>query len=45
MKISNNWCTTCLQRDVTDGVQSVHMEVNHPDEINTLLTVPSFMQG
>ena len=25
-----------LQRDATDGVQSVHMEVNHPDEINTL---------
>ncbi|MFS1663699.1 M1 family metallopeptidase [Streptococcus sp. zg-JUN1979] len=25
-----------LQRDATDGVQSVHVEVNHPDEINTL---------
>ena len=25
-----------LQRDATDGVQSVHMEVSHPDEINTL---------
>lgn len=25
-----------LQRDATDGVQSVHMAVNHPDEINTL---------
>ncbi|MDY3824306.1 M1 family metallopeptidase [Streptococcus sp.] len=25
-----------LQRDATDGVQSVHVTVNHPDEINTL---------
>ncbi|WP_156286642.1 M1 family metallopeptidase [Oceanivirga salmonicida] len=25
-----------LRRDATDGVQSVHVEVNHPDEINTL---------
>lgn len=25
-----------LDRDATDGVQSVHVEVNHPDEINTL---------
>lgn len=25
-----------LNRDATDGVQSVHVEVNHPDEINTL---------
>lgn len=25
-----------LHRDATDGVQSVHMEVRHPDEINTL---------
>lgn len=25
-----------LQRDATDGVQSVHVEINHPDEINTL---------
>ena len=25
-----------LQRDATDGVQSVHVEVKHPDEINTL---------
>lgn len=25
-----------LKRDATDGVQSVHVEVNHPDEINTL---------
>lgn len=25
-----------LQRDATDGVQSVHVAVNHPDEINTL---------
>lgn len=25
-----------LKRDVTDGVQSVHVAVNHPDEINTL---------
>ena len=25
-----------LQRDATGGVQSVHVEVNHPDEINTL---------
>ncbi len=25
-----------LQRDATDGVQSVHVEVNHPDEINSL---------
>ena len=25
-----------MKRDATDGVQSVHVEVNHPDEINTL---------
>lgn len=25
-----------LQRDATDGVQSVHVDVKHPDEINTL---------
>ncbi|MEX2803977.1 M1 family metallopeptidase [Streptococcus sp. H31] len=25
-----------LKRDATDGVQSVHVEVHHPDEINTL---------
>ena len=25
-----------LQRDATDGLQSVHVAVNHPDEINTL---------
>ena len=25
-----------LRRDATDGVQSVHVEVKHPDEINTL---------
>ncbi|KXT77338.1 M1 family metallopeptidase [Streptococcus sp. DD13] len=25
-----------LARDATDGVQSVHVEVHHPDEINTL---------
>ena len=25
-----------LKRDATDGVQSVQVEVNHPDEINTL---------
>ncbi|MEW4353919.1 M1 family metallopeptidase [Streptococcus pneumoniae] len=25
-----------LKRDATDGVQSVHVEVTHPDEINTL---------
>lgn len=25
-----------LQRDATEGVQSVHVAVNHPDEINTL---------
>lgn len=25
-----------LQRDATDSVQSVHVAVNHPDEINTL---------
>ncbi len=25
-----------LKRDATDGVQSVHVEVNHPDEINSL---------
>lgn len=25
-----------LKRDATDGVQSVHVTVNHPDEINTL---------
>ena len=25
-----------LKRDATDGVQSVHVSVNHPDEINTL---------
>ncbi|MBM7636929.1 M1 family metallopeptidase [Streptococcus saliviloxodontae] len=25
-----------LKRDATDGVQSVHVAVNHPDEINTL---------
>ncbi|PID83032.1 MAG: aminopeptidase [Clostridiales bacterium] len=25
-----------LKRDATDGVQSVHIDVNHPDEINTL---------
>lgn len=25
-----------LKRDATDGVQSVHVDVNHPDEINTL---------
>lgn len=26
-----------LKRDATDGVQSVHVAVNHPDEINTYL--------
>ncbi|EJN93967.1 M1 family metallopeptidase [Streptococcus ratti] len=25
-----------LKRDATDGVQSVHVTVNHPDEINTI---------
>ena len=25
-----------IKRDATDGVQSVHVEVKHPDEINTL---------
>ncbi|MGG6831372.1 UNVERIFIED_CONTAM: M1 family metallopeptidase [Streptococcus canis] len=25
-----------LKRDATDGVQSVHVDVSHPDEINTL---------
>ncbi len=25
-----------LKRDATDGIQSVHVEVKHPDEINTL---------
>lgn len=25
-----------LRRDATDGVQSVHVAVNHPDEVNTL---------
>ena len=25
-----------LNRDATDGVQSVHVEVTHPDEIGTL---------
>ncbi len=25
-----------LRRDATDGVQSVHVDVHHPDEINTL---------
>ena len=25
-----------LKRDATDGVQSVHVAVNHPDEINTI---------
>ena len=25
-----------MKRDATDGVQSVHVEVKHPDEINTL---------
>ncbi|MGT2784773.1 M1 family metallopeptidase [Streptococcus merionis] len=29
-------CPAALKRDATDGVQSVHVEVNHPDEINTL---------
>ncbi|MDQ0222287.1 M1 family metallopeptidase [Streptococcus moroccensis] len=29
-------CPHALKRDATDGVQSVHVEVNHPDEINTL---------
>lgn len=27
---------SALRRDATDGVQSVHVEVKHPDEINTL---------
>ena len=27
---------SALKRDATDGVQSVHVEVKHPDEINTL---------
>ncbi len=27
---------SALKRDATDGVQSVHVEVTHPDEINTL---------
>lgn len=27
---------SALSRDATDGVQSVHVEVKHPDEINTL---------
>ena len=27
---------SALKRDATDGVQSVHVEVSHPDEINTL---------
>jgi membrane alanyl aminopeptidase len=38
--IFENFQTTgvplALKRDATDGVQSVHVEVNHPDEINTL---------
>ena len=29
-------CQPLLKRDATDGVQSVHVEVSHPDEINTL---------
>ena len=29
-------CLLALKRDATDGVQSVHVEVKHPDEINTL---------
>lgn len=28
--------SSALEKDATDGVQSVHMDVNHPDEINTL---------
>ncbi|MFC4653331.1 M1 family metallopeptidase [Lactococcus nasutitermitis] len=28
--------TMALTRDATDGVQSVHVDVNHPDEIGTL---------
>ena len=35
-KTSNNRCSIGLKRDATDGVQSVHVEVKHPDEINTL---------
>lgn len=39
-KIFEDFQTTgvplALKRDATDGVQSVHVEVNHPDEINTL---------
>ena len=31
----NNRCSIA-KRDATDGVQSVHVEVKHPDEINTL---------
>ena len=38
--IFENFQTTgvplALKRDATDGVQSVHVEVKHPDEINTL---------
>lgn len=32
-----------LNRDATDGVQSVHVEVTHPDEIGTLLIQQSSM--
>ena len=32
-----------LKRDATDGVQSVHVEVKHPDEVNTLLMERLFM--
>lgn len=28
--------SAALEKDAIDGVQSVHMDVNHPDEINTL---------
>lgn len=39
-KIFEDFQTTgvpaALKRDATDGVQSVHVAVNHPDEINTL---------
>lgn len=39
-KIFEDFQTTgiplALNRDATDGVQSVHVAVNHPDEINTL---------
>ena len=39
-KIFEDFQTTgapyALKRDATDGVQSVHVEVKHPDEINTL---------